>query len=359
MSAEPTISALAQAQQRAMPITRLLDYGMGYADAVALFAATSNGEPWHEAAERLADSRLADAEKAQSSSHLATMDEALRCALADLIFAQMAFNEDTGEKARLYARVVDTFSRLATLRGIERMTVPYRHANLVGWLVRPTGPAIGTVIVIGGLSGWGGAYLSIADALAARGLATVLAEGPGQGEPRLTHGLYLDAGVGDAFGLFVDAVVARDDLGPSVGVWGNSFGGLFAAHTAHSDPRIAACCVNGAPAVPVVPDFRNAREQIMAAVGASSIDEAISVCEGLVFDPQRNRIPGALLVLSGGNDPLCSLSDQQPFLDACPPDRATLRIWDDGEHTIYNHAADRNSFVADWFADSLSGQNAL
>lgn len=31
-----------------------------------------------------------------------------------------------------------------------------------------------------------------------------------------------------------------------------------------------------------------------------------------------------------------------------------LQVWDDGEHTIYNHADERNDLVADWFADRLT-----
>ncbi|MGY2487996.1 serine aminopeptidase domain-containing protein [Cupriavidus sp. CP313] len=58
-----------------------------------------------------------------------------------------------------------------------------------------------------------------------------------------------------------------------------------------------------------------------------------------------------VIVLHGGADPLVKLEDQQPFLDAALTDDVTLRIWPDGEHTIYNHAAERTALVADWFAD--------
>ncbi|MNT82280.1 hypothetical protein D3C72_2219920 [compost metagenome] len=38
---------------------------------------------------------------------------------------------------------------------------------------------------------------------------------------------------------------------------------------------------------------------------------------------------------------------------ATNPD-VTLRVWEDGEHTIYNHASERTAFVADWFAQRLT-----
>jgi alpha-beta hydrolase superfamily lysophospholipase len=48
-----------------------------------------------------------------------------------------------------------------------------------------------------------------------------------------------------------------------------------------------------------------------------------------------------VLVLYGGTEPIITLSDQQPFLDAAVD--AALRVWDDGEHTIYNHSAEQTS----------------
>jgi alpha-beta hydrolase superfamily lysophospholipase len=62
-------------------------------------------------------------------------------------------------------------------------------------------------------------------------------------------------------------------------------------------------------------------------------------------------------VLHGGQDPIVTLEEQQPFLDAALGG-STLRVWDDGEHTIYNHADERTAHVADWFVDHLGGEGA-
>ncbi|MBU3062359.1 lysophospholipase [Nocardia sp. NEAU-G5] len=66
----------------------------------------------------------------------------------------------------------------------------------------------------------------------------------------------------------------------------------------------------------------------------------------------RLRCP--LLVLHGGRDPIVELADQRPFVDAADTGDATLQVWDDGEHTIYNHSAERTAVVADWFAARFS-----
>ena len=108
------ISAAAQALQRAMPVTRLLDCGMDYADAIALHARTAQGEPWDMAAEALAEAQFARAGQAERAGHPVTARDAQEKAIACLLFAQMAYNDDTPRK-RLYARLSAATRRLAGL----------------------------------------------------------------------------------------------------------------------------------------------------------------------------------------------------------------------------------------------------
>ncbi|UUU29305.1 lysophospholipase [Streptomyces sp. CA-210063] len=352
---EAALPPLVAAQHRAMPFTRLTDCGMDPADARRLLADTTAGIPWQDAAAILADVQLERARLAEAAGHRTTARQAYRFASAALMFAQMAYQSDTPEKRELYAR--HTAATAALEPGVERVEIPHRDGVLGGWLCLPTtAPPRATVIVWGGLSGWGAAYLPIADAYTERGLACLLAEGPGQGESRLRHGLYVDEHVTDGFARFVDLVEADPRLGGPVGVQGVSFGGLFAAHLAAADPRIGAVAVNGAPAVPTVPEFRTAREQMAAVVGTVDPDRVAEVMDGLRFDPDKHRITCPLLLLHGGQDPLARYEDQEPFLRAAEPATTTVRIWPDGEHTLYNHAAERDALTADWFTDHLAGQ---
>jgi len=349
---DPATAAL----HRAMPYSRLVDCGMNPADARALLTATAAGREWVEVAGEIADLRRSAVETALAAGHRLTGSHAARWAAGAALFAQMAENEDTRLKQQLYHRYVEHVTRVAGLSepAIERIELPWRQGRLVGWLCLPErGKAAATVVVWGGLSGWGAAYLGLADALNARGLACLLAEGPGQGEPRLFDRIFLDEHVADGFARFLDAVEADPRLGDAVGVQGNSFGGLFAAHLAAQDARIRACVVNGAPAAPELPSFRTARAQFSAALGTYDEDELRAVLGRLRFDPVRHRIACPVLVLHGGADPL--LPDpalQAPFAEAAGP-RGELRMWPDGEHTLYNHAAERDAAVADWFTDRL------
>ncbi|MFF8193201.1 alpha/beta hydrolase family protein [Streptomyces bobili] len=350
----PALSPLVAAQHRAMPYTRLTDCGMDPADARRLLADTAAGTSWPDAATALAEAQLERARRAEASGHRTTARQAYRFAAAALMFAQMACQSDTAEKRELYARHTAAVAALAP--GVERVETPHRDGVLGGWLCLPTGVPRATVIVWGGLSGWGAAYLPVADAYTARGLACLLAEGPGQGESRLRHGLYVDERVTDGFARFVDLVQADPRLGGPVGVQGISFGGLFSAHLAATDPRVAAVIVNGAPATPSVPEFRTAREQLSAVVGTDDLGRVTEVMDSLRFHPDKHRITCPLLLLHGGQDPLARYEDQEPFLRAADPATSTVRIWPDGEHTLYNHAAERDAFTGDWFTEHLTGR---
>ncbi|WP_322068432.1 alpha/beta hydrolase family protein [Paraburkholderia bannensis] len=353
MSGTPSSATLAH--QRAMSMTRLLDCGMEFADAQALFQRTSAGEEWDEVAESLAQAQLDRAAHAAGAGCHVTAREAQAAAIADLLFAQMAFNHDNARKRALYDRLVGATQQLCEWSEghMTRVEVPFELSRLAGWLVRPRArQALGTVLVFGGQSGWGVAYLPIARALAKRGLATLLAEGPGQGETRMRQGVHVDVNVEAAYSQFISFILNDATLGQP-GIWGNSVGGLWAARTAASDSRIRACCVNGGLAAPTLLPFRTFAEQAAAMLGTDDEDAIRSNFERMSFRPGRDRIACPLLVLHGGADPLVKLEDQQPFLDAAQSADASLKVWEDGEHTIYNHSAERTAFVADWFARSI------
>ncbi len=339
---------------RAMPMSRMLDYGMDHGDAVHL-ADAAVSEPWHEVATRLAEAPLTRAEAAADRGDVETAVACYRRATASLIFAQMAFNTDHPAKRALYVRLTRAYQAAAELDTelrVERLSIPFRQSHCTAWFVSRSGARPGpTVVIVGGQSGWGPAFHQQAEALARRGLSAVLLEAPGQGDTRMAGGLHLDGNVDRAFSAALDAVRARAGYDGRYGVWGNSFGGLLAARAAVHDSRFGACCVNGANAKPEPLPFRTAREQSRALLGVDTDDEAAAVFRTLWLDPAVERTSAAMLVLHGGNDPLVSLDQQKVFLDLSA--HPTLRVWDDGDHTMYNHSAERTEFVCDWFRAQL------
>jgi alpha-beta hydrolase superfamily lysophospholipase len=343
-----------EALRRAVPVTRMVDYGVPLGDALNIHArsACDNAPAWDVLCEQIAQRHLEGANEADIQGHAVTAQQAWRAASALLQCAQLAFNRDGPRKLELYQRSHAAFARGARdVSHAEELTVPTPRGNLNGWVVRPTHCVPqAAVLVLGGLSGWGSVYFDMAQALAARGLLAVLGEGPGQGLTRMRSGLHLDTESLPLFKALLD--VAAIECGDRVGVWGNSFGGLFAAHVAANDPRVKAVCINGAPFAPTIPSFRTAREQMQAVFGVDE-DALAEKLAALAMSTARHRIDGAMLVVEGGRDPMVPLGEQRAFLELGRPDRSHVLSWEDGEHTIYNHAAARNALVADWFSDWL------
>ncbi len=344
-----------EAFRRAMPITRMLDYGMTRSQAERAHREAQEGEPWDEALEAIAATSARSAETADAEGRSADAAEDWRASAACLIFAQMAFNFDTDRKRSLYRRMTARFAEFARRAplAIDKVEVAFGTGRLFGWHCRKSAQTRApTVIVFGGMSGWSTAYFAMAEALCERGLACLLVDGPGQGESRLEGRVFLDAGVSKGFALFVD--VAREvSGGASVGIWGNSFGGLFAALTAATDSHISACCINGAPTRCDEPPFRTAAEQMAAMFGRADLSGVRDVMSALAFDPTSAALRCPILVLEGGADPLVPLRSQAAFRSGNRDPRSRTLTWQDGEHTIYNHAAERNAAVAEWFGEVL------
>ena len=336
---------------RAMPVSRMVDYGMPRELADFAHRLVREGAPWDQVLQQLAHEQEARARAEEDPSRAR---DAWHVAAASMIFAQMAFNADDERKRGLYGQMTRYFTRFAALSEfhVSRIEIPYRDGTLFGWHFHASGETSGTVIVFGGMSGWSTAYRSMAEALCRHGLDCLLVDGPGQGDSRLEGGLFADADVHAGFSRFIDHVL-ESTPGRPVGIWGNSFGGLFATLTAVRDRRISACCINGAPTRAEIPPFRTAQEQLAAMFGVGDAAELTSVLPSLVFDAQRSPLTCATLVLEGGADPLVPAGTQHSFLDGnCHP-LSSVETWPDGEHTIYNHAAARNTLAAAWFAAAL------
>lgn len=337
---------------RAMPVTRMVDYGVSRETAELTHRMVRDGGAWDIVLEELAQQQEA---KAQTQEDPTLAREDWHAAAANLIFAQMAFNADGERKRGLYRHMTRCFTRFAELSEfhVSRLELPYRHGRLFGWHFHThEAEVVGSVIGFGGMSGWSTAYRSVAEALCRRGLDCLLVDGPGQGDSRLEGGIFADADVTSGFSRFVDHI-EECTPGRPVGIWGNSYGGLLAALTAARDRRIKACCINGGPMLTELPPFRMAQEQFAAMFGQSDPAALAGLLSALSFDSRRAPLRCPTLVLEGGADPLVPLGAQRGFLDGNHHPLSRVETWPDGEHTIYNHPTERNARAAAWFAEAL------
>jgi len=345
---------LSEALLRAAPVTRMVDYGMREVDAQEVHARVPQ-EDWNEVLAAIAEAREAEADAAEAAGDYQEAAELWHSAAATQIFAQLSENFDSDRKRSIYRRMTRDFACFAQLgsRNVEKVTVTGPAGRLHGWHFQSGEQVRGAVVIFGGLSGWSTAYRSMAEALCEEGLDCLLVDGPGQGESRLEELVFAGPGIAKAYSSIVDYLLEQMPKG-KVGLWGNSFGGLFAGMTSATDARVAACCINGAPDRCVPPTFRTAMEQMAALFGRRDLEGLEPVMAALAYDPSTAPIACPVLVLEGGADPLVALGSQDVFLANNADPRSDKLTWPDGQHTIYNHAAERNWRTAEWFARCLS-----
>lgn len=348
--------------RRALPIQRLAGNGMEYSDAVALHDFAARGVPWTEAAAWLGEANLRRAREADGAGHGVSAREHLFHAAACFRFAQSVLMQDTPEKVALYRRALAAFTQAASRAEppYEKVEIPFARGALHGWLVLPAGVARPPcVIVFGGADGWREEYHNGALALRARGLATLLLDGPGQGETRLLHRVFLrPADVAASYGAALKFLIADPRVADRVGIWGNSLGGTLAALTASANPETSACCVNSGSAYPVrmLDRFGGLTDRLRALTGDPDPASTRPTLEALGLPPDRNRIACPLLLLHGGADALFTPEEALPLAEAAPSADRTVLFWDDGDHCIYNHTHEKHALVADWFADRLGAK---
>ncbi|WP_210587701.1 alpha/beta hydrolase [Streptomyces sp. GESEQ-35] len=351
------LSAESQAALRQFPLERMTGYGVDYADAVELRAHVIEGQDWRSAATELADVCLRRVEGAPGDTGRPTRIGHLRRASALLRMSQMMMLSDTPERRAIFVRAAELYAQAAEPSGDrERVTVETDHGPLVAWLVPADGTAVGSAVVIGGVEGWAMDFDSLGEALAARGIDTLLLDGPGQGETRLTHEHYLTAQWRDAYGRAVDFLDERSP-GRPIGFIGNSMGGSVAMAVAAQDPRIRACVDNGGIHAPwlVPPTMGTFFSKMVAACGTDDEDRAVDVWKTVtpLADGPNTGYP--LLVVQGGEDPMVSMDLAQILLQGAPTDDKHMVVFSDGNHCVYNHKHDRDALIADWMTARLSG----
>jgi esterase/lipase len=348
------ISDESEAALRQLTLQRLMGYSVEFGDAGELRKLVELGLPWKEAATAVADHlllRLSDPDLPLQ----ATSGRDLRIRISALLrMSQMMMLSDTDERRDIYRRSAKLFLEAFTADpNCERVSVDAAGKPMVGWYVGAGEAAVASVLVIGGIEGWGMDLLSLGEALQQRGINALLLDGPGQGETRFDHHHFLDEAWREAYSAAITFLVERS-RGKPVGVLGNSVGGGLAMKLAAFDRRIAACCNNGGLRNPLVHRERKGFfPKVAAFCGSVPAEDVERIWETVALTPGSLGMICPLLIVHGSLDPMVSAEDVTDFLGwATSPDKQ-LRIFADGDHCIYNHPADKHALIGDWFLDRL------
>ena len=240
---------------------------------------------------------------------------------------------------------------------ISRVEIPYQGGHLAGFLRLPTGAVNPPVmIMIPGLDSAKEELEAYELPFLARGIATLMVDGPGQGEAEYQFPIRGDYEV--AVTAIVDWVMTRSEVDTTrIGLWGVSLGGYYVTRAVAFEKRIRACVALAGPY-----DFSDAWEQLpvlsreafrvrahlQTEAEARSHAATLSLKNGVA-----GQIECPLFLVTGKLDRLVPWQDTAKIADEVQGP-VELMIVEDGNHIANNRPYRYRLKTADWMAAQLS-----
>lgn len=336
---------------------RFVANGVVLADFAELTGAVESYNDWC----RIWSERAAHHEQlgrmALAKKHLLTAGECLQRAGVYYHFASFLFVNDIPQMKAAHMKAVEC--RQAALPYLrppgERVQIPYEGKTLPGILRKPAGDGKPPVVVMAvGLDSTkeeGEAYEA---PFLARGMATLIFEGPGQGEAQYDLAIRGDYEV--PVRSVLDYVETRRDLDASrIGMWGVSLGGYYAPRAAAFDKRIMACIALGGPfnwaeAWSGLPQLT--REAFRVRSHCETQEQARRNAATLTLEGVAQNITCPIFIVNGRLDRIVPATDAERLAREVKGP-VELMMVEDGNHIATNRAYRWRSQSADWMAEQL------
>jgi dienelactone hydrolase len=216
--------------------------------------------------------------------------------------------------------------------------------------------------------------LGVAEALARRGVSTLIVDNPGVGESLRLRGLHNGPDAEVPAGACIDFLEKRDDVDPKrIGIMALSLGGFHAPRVAAFEPRVACAVAWGAQydwgdtqrmrasnknASLPVPHYWDHVAWVFGVEGMPAILEAsgkISL-HGIL-----DRITCPIIVIHGENDRQIPLAYAERVVKECVnakrAELLVMKLADGGaEHCGIDNVALTREVMSDWIAEALGGR---
>jgi len=320
---------------------------------------------WREIADRLNER----AETARRRGHLLTAASSWRRAAIYMQWSVAFLPVDDTRRSEGHRRSIELFTTYAIVSDppIQRVEVPYEGTSFPAWLVRPEGEdAVPCAIYLPGWDSTKEQGSGLAAALAERGIATLLCDGPGIGEAVVFRGLPNRHDYEVPGRAAFEALLDEPRVDPArIAVVGTSLGSYRAARFAAFEPRLAATVIWGA-----IWDFGQTwRRQLerpgsslptnddhaLQVMGVATLDEVTDLLSRWTLDGIADRISSPLLILHGGSDSQIPVADAERLQQAAASTDKTLHIFPAGEsgsaHCQNDNRVLAHEEIADWLSD--------
>ncbi|HVC15107.1 MAG TPA: alpha/beta fold hydrolase [Acidimicrobiales bacterium] len=338
---------------------RVIGDGVFYPDLVRMRDSIRSWDGWLTAWSSLADEYEELAREAETAGNVVTAGEHYWQASLSVHFGQFLWFHRPAEKADAQRRKVELYRKAAPhlQPPAERLEIECDGLRMPAFLRTP--PPGGTVspcvVLIGGLDSTKEESRHFEDSCLARGVATLVFDGPGQGESYAQRALVPD------FERYVSAVVdvlqTRPEIDPErIGVLGRSLGGYYAARSAAHEPRLKACAIFGALANiehldEIPPQTQLGFEFVTALEDREQARARAKAYINLGDLPSEIRQP--LFVLHGALDIIVPVAQAQELYEMAPSEDKRLWIIPDGIHCAHNRFHRVRRPMADWLASRL------
>ena len=274
-------------------------------------------------------------------------------------FAKFVFVADYGQMKAAHAKAVECRNLALPLLDPpgERVAIPYEGGRLYGNLRKPRGAARPPVVVMCmGLDSAKEEMDSNEAVFLARGLATLVFDGPGQGEGEYDFAIRGDYEA--PVKAVVDYVETRPDLDSArIGLWGVSLGGYYAPRAAAYEKRVKACIALSGPFEWV--EFFDqlpalTKDTFKTRARTKTDAEARARAATLSLKDAAKNITCPLFVVAGKQDRIVPWQEGERLAAAASGPVVRCFI-EDGNHVANNRVYRYRSQSADWMARQLSG----
>ncbi len=272
-------------------------------------------------------------------------------------FAKFVFVHDLAQMKAAHLKAVEC-RRLALPHLVppgERVEIPYQGKHLYGILRWPLGAAKPPVLVMAcGLDSAKEETAAYEEPFLARGIATLVFDGPGQGEGEYDFPIRGDYEV--AVRAVVDFVETRRDLDAArIGLWGVSLGGYYAPRAAAFEQRVKACIALAGPydwaeAWEGLPELT--KDAFRVRSHCKTMEEAKRHAATLSLKGVAERISCPLFVMAGKLDRIIPWRHAERLARKAKGPVELLMI-EDGNHVANNRTYRWRTQTADWMAERL------
>lgn len=371
------MSELLRKRPPAQGFGRMLAHGLGSEEFVELMGRTEldcntlqkNEQPedfidvCQEIGDRCFNKALAEVAK----GHEVTASTFFLNACGAYRVADYGLIEPTEEKLNLYKKVPESFLKgkgYSVYDKVERVEIPFEHHTMPGYLTKPTNATADTpvVIVIAGATGYKEENYSLAYRFWERGFATLIFDGPGQGESMLFRNYRLTAdNYEKAVGAAIDWIQEREDVGNRVALVGISYGGYLAARSAcFLNDRIEAVISRGGCSQTdqlTVPRNHAYLRNFKVKFGEYDDEKAKAISSQMNIEPYLGQITVPLLVQHTEEDGILGTEGAKNIYNMSSSQDKEYYTIPGNIHCGDDYDDSVASYAADWLADRLLTNN--